>query len=225
MRIKSYFAGSIQTAMRQARDEFGDDVMLVTSRITDPEVRHLGEYEVVLAVDGDEQSTKQILRDQFLPARVPERPNREAAVGAIRSSLIDIGLEPQQMEALLALIENCAPSNPAVHSQVHASVSPAEASPPVEVCSEASPPPTTSLDCVGSGMEVEVFGTASPKEQMPSSAQSTGSQSPMQLQIEEQRVHDPVPYTRATPKDFSKSGYMLLLIAFALYGITRPSGS
>src|ERR1700684_1665944 len=99
MRIKSYFAGSIQTAMRQARDEFGDDVMLVTSRVTDPALRHLGEYEVVLAVDGEEHDMKalvpapvvtgfeQMLRDQFPPARTPDHLGREAAVEAVRSSL------------------------------------------------------------------------------------------------------------------------------------------
>jgi hypothetical protein len=271
MRIKSYFAGSIQTAMRQARDEFGDDVMLVTSRVTDPEIRHLGEYEVVLAVDGEEHDTKRwipapavtgferILRDQFQPARIPDHLAREAAVEAVRLSLIDIGLEPQTMEALLAVIKHCAPPDAACHSQVVSSAAPAEISqgetakchllPPSEVtsivtgltvvadslelaspeypgqalaeaCSEATPFSTTGLDCVSLGLGVEGPLTVDAGEQILSNAQK-----PAQSQIEEQRVRYPVPCPRATPKGYAKSGYMMLLIAFALYGITRPSGS
>ena len=51
MRIKSYFAASVQSAISLARREFGDDVTLVTSHASALEARHLGEYEVVFAVD------------------------------------------------------------------------------------------------------------------------------------------------------------------------------
>jgi len=51
MRIKSYFAASVQSAIGLARREFGDDVTLVTSHASALEARHLGEYEVVFAVD------------------------------------------------------------------------------------------------------------------------------------------------------------------------------
>jgi flagellar biosynthesis protein FlhF len=52
MRIKSYFADSVQEAMELARLELGPEAMLVNSRKTDPELRHLGAYEVVFGMPG-----------------------------------------------------------------------------------------------------------------------------------------------------------------------------
>jgi flagellar biosynthesis protein FlhF len=51
LRMKSYFARSVQVAMEQARREMGPDAILVTSHSAGPEARHLGEYEVVFAID------------------------------------------------------------------------------------------------------------------------------------------------------------------------------
>src|SRR5690242_11752390 len=51
MRIKSYFAPSVQAAISIARKEFGEEVTLVTSHAATLESRHLGDYEVVFAVD------------------------------------------------------------------------------------------------------------------------------------------------------------------------------
>ena len=45
--VKSYFAPSIPEAMEQARQELGVDALLLNSRPSPPEARHLGEYEVV----------------------------------------------------------------------------------------------------------------------------------------------------------------------------------
>ena len=51
MRMKSYFANSVQAAMEQARRELGSEATLVTSQAAGTEARHLGEYEVVFATD------------------------------------------------------------------------------------------------------------------------------------------------------------------------------
>jgi len=51
MRIKSYYANSVEDGMAMARTELGPDAMLVNSRRTSPETRHLGEYEVVIVTD------------------------------------------------------------------------------------------------------------------------------------------------------------------------------
>ena len=51
MRMKSYFANSVQLAMEQAGRELGSDATLVTSQSTGPDARHLGEYEVVFATE------------------------------------------------------------------------------------------------------------------------------------------------------------------------------
>jgi flagellar biosynthesis protein FlhF len=54
MRIKSYFAESIQDAMERAREELGSDAMLVHSKNTEPELRQLGKYEVVFGISNTE---------------------------------------------------------------------------------------------------------------------------------------------------------------------------
>ena len=51
MRIKSYYARTVEDAMALARGELGSDAMLVNSRKAPTEARDLGEYEVVFAVD------------------------------------------------------------------------------------------------------------------------------------------------------------------------------
>jgi flagellar biosynthesis protein FlhF len=51
VRIKSYFADSVQAAIEQARRELGSEAMLVTNRAAGSEARHLGAYEVVFATE------------------------------------------------------------------------------------------------------------------------------------------------------------------------------
>jgi flagellar biosynthesis protein FlhF len=50
MRIKSFFAGSVEQAIQEARQELGPDAMLITSRRATPEARSLGAYEVVFGL-------------------------------------------------------------------------------------------------------------------------------------------------------------------------------
>jgi len=53
MRLKSYFAGTVESAICLARQEMGEDAMLINSRKTTAEARHLGAYEVVFAAAQD----------------------------------------------------------------------------------------------------------------------------------------------------------------------------
>jgi len=53
MRLKSYFAGTVESAICLARQEMGEEAMLVSSRKTAPEAKHLGVYEVVFAAAHD----------------------------------------------------------------------------------------------------------------------------------------------------------------------------
>jgi flagellar biosynthesis protein FlhF len=64
MRMKSYFASSVEAAIAQARSEMGPEALLVNSRKSPPEARSLGEYEVVFAV-------------------LPEHPEEKSAAPAI----------------------------------------------------------------------------------------------------------------------------------------------
>ena len=70
MKLKSYFAESVETALSQARRELGADAMLVNSHRTSIEFRHLGEYEVVCALtrgrDGGETASQ---AENVRPAR------------------------------------------------------------------------------------------------------------------------------------------------------------
>ena len=50
MRIKSFYANSVEGAVALARREMGPEAMLVESRKAPLEARHLGEYEVVCAL-------------------------------------------------------------------------------------------------------------------------------------------------------------------------------
>src|SRR5260221_164646 len=50
MKIKSYFAGTVEAAVASARVELGSDAMLMRSKRTTADTRHLGEYEVVVVV-------------------------------------------------------------------------------------------------------------------------------------------------------------------------------
>ena len=47
MKLKTYFATSVEAAMLMALEQLGPDAMIVNSRKCAPENRHLGEYEVV----------------------------------------------------------------------------------------------------------------------------------------------------------------------------------
>ncbi|MCC6389707.1 MAG: hypothetical protein IT167_03810 [Bryobacterales bacterium] len=58
MRLKSYFAASVEAAIQQARQELGDEAMLVDSRATSRGTKHLGAYEVVFALEEPEASTE-----------------------------------------------------------------------------------------------------------------------------------------------------------------------
>jgi flagellar biosynthesis protein FlhF len=62
MRIKSYFADSINEAMEQARRELGPEALLMDSKKTELELRSLGAYEVVFAVAPEEVRPAGIVR-------------------------------------------------------------------------------------------------------------------------------------------------------------------
>lgn len=51
MKLKSFFADSIEEALGLARREMGPDAMLVHSKRSSPDARHLGAYEVVCATE------------------------------------------------------------------------------------------------------------------------------------------------------------------------------
>jgi flagellar biosynthesis protein FlhF len=78
MKIKSYYSATVEEAVSTARREMGPEAMLVSSRKTSTEYRHLGEYEVVFA--GDLSTEDGAGFDEALPSSPPgERLSTEVA--------------------------------------------------------------------------------------------------------------------------------------------------
>lgn len=125
MRIKSYFAASVQSAIAMARREFGDGVTLVTSHAAAPDSRHLGEYEVVFAIEDEEPKPAP---EPIAPSAPAEQPAAEftefqqalmqavvqqkpVALGEsekleqIRELLLDLQLDPAMLSAVMTIIQ------------------------------------------------------------------------------------------------------------------------
>jgi flagellar biosynthesis protein FlhF len=80
MRIKSYFAHTVEDALAEARQELGADAMLVNTRRALPETGHEGEYEVVLATDAPEPLETADAAVVCKPAhRIPDRLSLEVS--------------------------------------------------------------------------------------------------------------------------------------------------
>jgi flagellar biosynthesis protein FlhF len=57
LKVKSYFAQSIEAAMASAGQEMGPDAVLITSRRTSAETRELGDYEVVFGLVNEPEAS------------------------------------------------------------------------------------------------------------------------------------------------------------------------
>ena len=74
MKVKSYFAESVEAAVSLARLEMGPEAMLLSSKRTFPESRHLGEYEVVFANAAPELSAgRELSGGAGVPSPVVDR--------------------------------------------------------------------------------------------------------------------------------------------------------
>src|SRR5690349_15353941 len=91
MKLKSYFADTVEEAISLARREMGADAMLVNSKRSGAEAKHLGDYEVVCATDTEP-----------LPAIVPgaSNPARPAVTPPMDRLSEDVSELRQQMERL-----------------------------------------------------------------------------------------------------------------------------
>ena len=84
MRLKSYYSGTVERAIAQARQELGEDAMLIHSHRTTAEFSHLGAYEVVFAITID--------------AAMP-RPALETVMEASKASHVDSPGAPRPRDA------------------------------------------------------------------------------------------------------------------------------
>jgi flagellar biosynthesis protein FlhF len=90
MRLKSYYAATVEAAMRLARQELGEEAMLMNSRPSPPEAKHMGAYEVVFAT-GVEPS----------PSRAPQP---EVPAPAIAAEVAEIRRQLHRMSTALARV-------------------------------------------------------------------------------------------------------------------------
>jgi len=93
MRIKSFFANTIEEAIRQARRELGPEAMLVNSKQTGGEARHLGAYEVVVCGDAPE-------RGREGPDHSRDRAGMAGSAPPVDKLSQDVSALKQQMEKL-----------------------------------------------------------------------------------------------------------------------------
>jgi flagellar biosynthesis protein FlhF len=105
MRLKSYFAGTVEAAMALARQELGPDAMLVQSRKATAETRHLGEYEVVFAVAPQQAA-------DAAPADGENRaaPSRDEVVARLSADITHL---KKQIESLAGAVAHSRPGTSA----------------------------------------------------------------------------------------------------------------
>jgi flagellar biosynthesis protein FlhF len=101
MRLKSYFSGTVEAAMALAREELGPDAMLVHSKRTTAETRHLGYYEIVFAVEDSELPAEKPPPPAASPATlVPPQP--ESAIDKLSLELEGLKRRIESMSGMLA---------------------------------------------------------------------------------------------------------------------------
>ena len=90
MRIKSYFSGTVESAMELASRELGDEAVILNSRPAPLDARHLGAYEVVFGVDETRRAASKGASD----SRSPNSSAPKAGLGSAPSS-DDAAIHPE----------------------------------------------------------------------------------------------------------------------------------
>ena len=88
MKIKSYFAPTVEDAMAMARQELGPEAMLVNSRRAPPEARGHGEYEVVFAdLEADRQERAATVGGAQPPSQGPSGDRLSTEVAELKREM------------------------------------------------------------------------------------------------------------------------------------------
>lgn len=116
MKLKTYFASSVEEAMVQALSDLGPDALILNSRRTPPEFRQHGEYEVVFAVDGKPDlatgnSTAPLNRTFRTPAKSTPSSAASAATPTLPSKAAPTQLPPME-KPVFATVPPTAPARP-----------------------------------------------------------------------------------------------------------------
>ena len=90
MKLKSFFAGTVEAALGLAREELGEEAVLVDSRKAPPEAQHLGQYEVVVAALDPREAEKVSAagpRSAEGPKEPPEAKGLERELAQLRREM------------------------------------------------------------------------------------------------------------------------------------------
>ncbi len=122
MRLKSYFAGTVEAAMALAREEMGPEAMLVQSKRTTSETRHIGRYEVVFALPAGPppEPEPEVPKPEFAPIFAAQR---DTSIGRLSSDLEELKKRIETMSGVLDTPVRPA-RNPVMESLVGAEVEP-----------------------------------------------------------------------------------------------------
>jgi flagellar biosynthesis protein FlhF len=96
LQMKTYFSTTVEAAVELARRELGSEAMLVNSRPTPEDVRHLGRYEVIFATGGPTTDDRLHTRvvEPFLPQKTSLRkPPASTPASDTQLQLEDIRLQ------------------------------------------------------------------------------------------------------------------------------------
>lgn len=108
MKIKSYYAKSVEEAVGRAGDELGPEAMLVQSRKSPIELRHLGPYEVMFALPG--KTRRRAVEDAPNGEEAAQSPASDSAVSL---ELMQMRRQMEEIRRTLAVRStNTAPSEP-----------------------------------------------------------------------------------------------------------------
>src|SRR5947208_1544747 len=109
MRLKTYFSTGVEAAMLLALEQLGPDAMIVNSRRTTAENRHLGEYEVVFAVEaglkpGDEsQAVQSVVSSPIQDQETDAAQRLRAEVSRLASEIEVLGRTMKRAEIKTAV--------------------------------------------------------------------------------------------------------------------------
>jgi len=106
MKIKSYFANTVEDAMGLAREELGPDAMLVNSRKSSPDARHLGAYEVVFVTEAPPGEAELAASE----AAAPGAAGRPAAGDRLTQQIVGLKKELEGMRRTITRSALTAPS-------------------------------------------------------------------------------------------------------------------
>jgi flagellar biosynthesis protein FlhF len=126
VRLKSYFSGTVEAAMSLARTELGPEAMLVHSKRTTSELRHMGQYEIVFAVEDSEPASAGVVTPdkETVPTRGAAIDQLSLELEQLKRRLENISGAINATEAAPAIVRPARRNTALVRSLIEAELAP-----------------------------------------------------------------------------------------------------